>query len=90
MTSSGSIVHALAETLVFDYLDSLRKSADLGNPYGSLSHAAKMTTTAKLHEIAGRAAQYFVENVDSLEDLNELPNEELVKKALLRAIDENG
>lgn len=79
-------VRIFVEEIIFNFLDALRGSQQYESGYAELSRTAKGATTKELRELAKRASESILENVDNIDALSDLPDDVLVRDALMGAL----
>lgn len=82
-------VRQFVEEMIFDYLDSVRKSQQVEDQYQALPRSIKQGTTKQIREMARRAAGYVLTNVDSIEALGTIDSDSVVRNALVRALSDD-
>ncbi len=80
-------MQGLVSGMVFQFLDSLRKSRDLEERHALLSRTAKGATTRELHRLSASTAKYILNSGLDLESIGTEQIEKAIELALSNNVD---
>lgn len=89
MTSFSRFTYSFVQSYVYNFLDSIRRSREMENRYLPMSRKVKAASTTELKRIADRTTECILASIDSIDDLENSPDHEIIRQALLSAVNGN-